>query len=315
MINHNFKVSIAIITYNSSSFIKESIDSALSQDYPNLEIIISDDASTDGTQKILESYAKQYPEIIKVILLKTNVGAVENWFKCTQACQGKYIAGLAGDDEFLPGKISKQVAIMEENTDIAICYSDASVFDVENNREIYRLSMKSPTLSGGVDTALSDAIYYSPTIMFRKELLPKVNTFGNIRHAADLAFFKEVMINSAPNGQIYYLPEALYLYKKHNSSITSGKFGHYLEHIKSIKILQKKHPRYAKALGPSIYDFCSVALFKTLAEFNIKNTMYFLTEGFKASNGNPFRFFRSVFWAIKFYIVKAKLRLISHLKS
>lgn len=295
-------ISVAIITYNSEKFIAQAIDSVLVQDYPNIEIIISDDASTDSTQKILAQYAKKYPDKIKLLLARKNLGATDNWFKCASACCGKYIANLAGDDEFLPGKISKQVEIMEGNANIAICYSDAFVFDVKRGKEIYRLAMKAPTLSGGVYTALSDAIYYSPTIMFRRDLLPKKNIFHGIRHATDLAFYKEIMINSAPNGQIYYLPECFYLYKKHDSNITVTSTSHYREHIESIRILQAVYPQYKKALNPSIYDFCCVAFFKNAVNFKYKKSANFLYEGLCAAGGNPFKFFRSLIWAVKFYL-------------
>lgn len=298
------KVSVAIITFNSEKFIEQAIESVLLQDYTNIEIVISDDSSSDNTPKILEKYSKQYPDKIKVLLAKRNLGATKNWFKCVKACKGKYIACLAGDDEFLPGKISKQVDIMEKDTDISICYSDASVFDMKNNVEIYRLSMKAPTLSGNIETALSDSIYYSPTVMFRKELIPEVNIFKEIKYATDLAFYKEIMIRSFPDGKIYYLPEVLYIYKKHGTNITVTFKDHYKEHIQAIKILQTKYPKYAKDLAPSIYDFCCVAFFKNIMRFEYKKSGYFLYEGVRASGGNPFKFFRALIWGIKFYIKK-----------
>ena len=298
------KVSAAIITFNSEKFIEQAIESVLSQDYLNIEIIISDDASTDNTPKILEKYSTQHPDKIKILLAKKNLGATENWFKCVNTCKGKYIACLAGDDEFLPGKISKQVNIMEKDSDISICYSDASVFDIKNNVEIYRLSMRAPTLSGNIKTALSDSIYYSPTIMFRKELTPEVDIFKGIRHATDLAFYKEIMIRSFPEGKIYYLPEVLYIYKKHDKNITVTSKDHYTEHIQAIKILQKKYPKYEEDLNPSIYDFCCVAFFKNIMRFEYRKGSYFLHEGLRAAKSNPFKFFRALFWGVKFYVKK-----------
>ena len=106
------------------------------------------------------------------------------------------------------------------------------------------------------------------------------------------------MINSLPNGLIYYLSEVLYLYKKHDSNITVTSKDHYKEHVEAIKILQKKYPKYAKALNPSIYDFCCVAFFKNVFRFEYKKGSYFLYEGLRASGGNPFKFFRALVWAV-----------------
>lgn len=293
-------VSIPIITYNQEKFISNTIDSALSQDYPNIEVIICDDASTDGTVKIIQDYIEKHPSKIKLLTSQRNVGATQNWYKAISVCSGKYIAGLAGDDSFFPKKISKQVLAMEADSDIAICYTDASVFHIQKQKVLYNLSDKAPTLSGNIETALSDCIYYSPTTMFRKNLIPKMNLFENIKSASDLAFFKEIMILSAPNGKILYLPEVLYTYNKHDNNLTVKNKKLYLEHIEAIKILQDKYPKYRNSLEPAIYDFCCVAFFKTVANFNIKQSFYYLTTGLKASHFNPFKFLRATIWGLKF---------------
>ncbi len=298
------RVSVAIITYNSEKFVVKAIDSALAQDYPNIEIIISDDASTDSTLTQVKKYVAKYPGKIRLLTSKKNKGAVENWFKCVLACRGKYVTGLAGDDELYPNAISKQVAVMENNSEIAICYADVSVFHVPSGKEIYRLSQKAPAKSGGVEIALADSIYYSPTMMFLNKFAPKENSFKEIRHAADLAFYKEIMILSAPKGKIYYLPEILYKYQKHDSNITVTGFEYHKEHIESIKLLKIKYPKYSSCLNPSIYDFCCVAFFKNIIKFKYRNAGYFLYEGFCAAGGNPFKLFRALIWGVKFYFKK-----------
>jgi glycosyltransferase involved in cell wall biosynthesis len=289
------------MAYNHSNFIGAAIDSILEQDYRYIEIVISDDDSTDNTLEVIQGYLDKYPDKIKLLTTTENLGATENWFKCICACNGKYIIGLGGDDEFYPNMLSKQIAIMENDPDIAICYADASVFHVPTQIELYHLSDKAPTKSGDIIVALQDAIYYSPTSMFRRSLIPEENSFIGIRHGSDLAFYKELMIRSAPNGKIYYLPKILYKYQKHLSNITVTEDSYRKEHINCIKILQSKYPKYQKFLNPSIYDFCCVAFFKSLYKFKFKNAFYFLFIGLKASKGNPFKFFRSVVWAIKWF--------------
>ena len=305
-------LSIGIITYNSEKFIGSAINSVLAQDYSNIEIVISDDASTDDTIKIVTRYTKSYPDKVKLLVAAKNMGSVANWFKCVCACNGKYIIGLGGDDEFYPNMISKQVAIMENNSDIAICYADASVFYTSIQKELYRLSDKSPSKSGGIEVALSDSIYYSPTMMFRKSLVPKENSFIGIRHAADLAFYKEIMILSAPYGTIYYLPELVYKYQKHDTNITVTMTGYRREHIEAIQLLQKKYHKYSEYLNGSIYDFCCVAFFKSLVKFRFKDVYYFLYTGLKASKGNPFKFFRALTWGLRFWWLCCMNRILRH---
>ena len=76
MIDISPKVSCLMITYNQENFIEETIESVLSQDYENLEIVISDDASTDKTPDILKGYQKKYPNKIKIYIQEKNVGII-----------------------------------------------------------------------------------------------------------------------------------------------------------------------------------------------------------------------------------------------
>lgn len=300
-------VSIIITTYNHEKFINTAIDSALAQDYTHTEIIIADDASIDHTVEIIQKYAAQHPDKIKLLTAAQNRGVTENWFNAVAHCNGKYITTVSGDDSIPSQKTSKQVAVMENDPDIAICYTDASVFDVAAQKELYRLSDKSPSTSGDIKTALADCIYYSPTLMFQKKFAPKINLFSDIKHASDLAYYKEVMILSAPKGKIVYLPDVLYIYNKHAANLTVVRNNaNYKEHIKAIKILQEKYPDYKTDLAPAIYDFSCVGFFKNMAHCQFKEANYFLQEGLKASHYNPFKFLRALWWAVKFLYQKQR---------
>jgi glycosyltransferase involved in cell wall biosynthesis len=294
--NQTTLVSIAMTTYNCEAFLGSAIKSILDQTYPNIEIIISDDASTDATVKIAQNIANQHPDKIKILTSEKNQGANENWFKCTGACSGKYVLGLAGDDELLPNVIEDQIKILENDPNIAICYADAVVFDVMNQKKLYNLSDKTPTKSGGLKIALQDSIYYSPTSMFRRSLMPEKNIFKDLRHGTDLAFYKEIMIIAGSSARIQYLPEVLYKYQKHDSNITVTQKEYRKDHIEAIKILQKKYPKYREYLNSSIYDFCCVAFFKSMINYRYKDAYYFLSHGLKSSRYNPLKFLRALVW-------------------
>lgn len=96
------KVSISIITFNQKSFLVECIDSCLSQNYENFEIVIADDASTDGTRDLLLQYANQYPKMIKIRLASKNSGIAVNCNNAWRACSGDWIKTIAGDDKLKP---------------------------------------------------------------------------------------------------------------------------------------------------------------------------------------------------------------------
>ena len=80
-------VSIVIFTYNHSKFIRETLDGAISQRYPNFEIIVADDCSTDGTSEIILQYQRQHPSLIKAIIGEKNVGITRNANRGIAACK------------------------------------------------------------------------------------------------------------------------------------------------------------------------------------------------------------------------------------
>lgn len=127
-------MTVCCTTYNHERYVSEAIESFLMQetDFP-FEIIIHDDASTDGTAKIIREYEERYPRLIRTIIQSENqyskAGLINPRFVFPEA-KGKYLALCEGDDYWTdPGKLQKQVTFLEENPDYAITYSDCQPFD------------------------------------------------------------------------------------------------------------------------------------------------------------------------------------------
>jgi glycosyltransferase involved in cell wall biosynthesis len=132
-------VSVACITYNQAAFIHKTLKGFLAQKINfRYEIIIHDDASTDGTDHIIREYQAKYPELIFPIYQKENqfskgIKRVLATFVFPK-CKGRYIALCEGDDYWTdPLKLQKQVDFMEANPDYVICYHDAVVVDGNGN--------------------------------------------------------------------------------------------------------------------------------------------------------------------------------------
>lgn len=134
------KVSILCVTFNQSKFIKQTLDGFLRQktNFP-FEIIIHDDASTDGTTEIVRSYVKKYPDIIKPTYEKENQYSQRNFefikdMYVTHA-QGQYIATCEGDDYWTDAnKLQMQVDFLDKNLDFAVCFHPTRVV-FENSDE------------------------------------------------------------------------------------------------------------------------------------------------------------------------------------
>lgn len=117
MNTNKIDVSVCVLTYNHKDLIEQSIESALSQKTKyNYEIVISDDCSTDGTQKILKRLKNKFPEKININLNKENIGIPKNIYKARCMCKGKYIVDLGGDDYWINNhKIETQVNFLENH--------------------------------------------------------------------------------------------------------------------------------------------------------------------------------------------------------
>lgn len=213
------KVSIGVRSYNQKQYLKEALDSVLAQDYEPMEIVVADDASTDGTQEMLREYDEKYPGLFKIILNKKNLGHTANSNVVFFACTGKYIAWLDGDDLFLPGKIKKQVALMESRPDCAICHHDTDVFDTKTGKVLHNFDGQPKgeiPEEGGIEILFQKYFFHNCATMTRRDACPQkgYNT-GLVEHSDPLFWFE-----TALNGNICYIPELLARYRRHENNVT-----------------------------------------------------------------------------------------------
>lgn len=104
MCKSNITVSVCVVTYNQKEYIGECLESLVTQQTNfSFEILVGDDASTDGTDQIIQKYYDKYPNIIVPIFRQNNIGAVRNIIDIYKKASGQYIAHLDGDDLALPG--------------------------------------------------------------------------------------------------------------------------------------------------------------------------------------------------------------------
>lgn len=102
-------VAILLATYNGEEFLKEQLDSILTQTYQNLKVYISDDSSSDATMEIVSHYQKRYPTKIFYTVNETNIGYVKNFEKLLEQCLESYILFSDQDDIWLEDKVEIQM--------------------------------------------------------------------------------------------------------------------------------------------------------------------------------------------------------------
>ena len=249
MLNTFPLVSIAIITYNQKEFLRECIESCLTQDYENFELVIADDGSTDGTHEMLSEYEVQYPNKFVLVLSSVNKGITKNSNAAHFACNGKYIAWIGGDDLMLPNKIMKQVKFMENNPSCTICYHDLDVFNSNDNKHLYDFSQKSKPRSGDIKTLIKYGVFNGAcSTMVRRNKTPEHGYDERVPVASDWLYWVESLGNG---GTINFIDEVLGRYRRHDNNVTNEKTvmaQNMIDHLNSCNLLYSKYPEFFKEI-------------------------------------------------------------------
>jgi len=121
-------VSIGLPVYNGERFLVQTLDSLLAQTFENLELIISDNASTDRTQEICQDYAAK-DRRIRYYRNDQNLGAARNYNCVFELSTGKYFKWAAHDDLCAPVLIERCVEVLDSEPSVVICYARTSIID------------------------------------------------------------------------------------------------------------------------------------------------------------------------------------------
>lgn len=173
-------VSVCTLAYNHEPYIRECLDGILMQKTNfAFELLIHDDASTDGTADIIREYETKYPDIIKPIYQTENQYSkgvkVSLTYQYPRA-KGKYIAMCEGDDYWTdPLKLQKQVDFMEANTDCSLCFHNAEVIYEDKNK-------KTHIFANIEDREYTGAEIYEKWIIPTASILFRLNSLNKIKH-------------------------------------------------------------------------------------------------------------------------------------
>lgn len=161
-------VSVIIPCYNAEKYVEQAVRSIMTQTYKNLEILITDDCSTDSSFAILQKLAKEDSRI-KLFKNEQNQKIVRTLNTLVERANGKYIARMDADDISLQKRIEKQVEFMEANPDIAICGTNAWHID-EANRVISKSHL--PIYNSEIQLFKNFANpFYHPSVVIRSSVL------------------------------------------------------------------------------------------------------------------------------------------------
>lgn len=219
--NNNPLVSIPVITYNSSSYIIEGLESIKAQTYKNIELIISDDCSTDNTVELCRNWLeknKDYFVRTELVTTNKNTGVAGNCNRAIRACQGVWLKGLSGDDKFLPYTIERYVEYVTNNPQVSIVFAKLHFWGpdkeyVDKVKKMYenkfypkiKLNQHKQYIED-----LKDLFVPGPGLMYKRSLWIEIGGFDeNYQFCEEVPFTHNVL---KAGYQIYFLNEELYMY-------------------------------------------------------------------------------------------------------
>ena len=232
-------VSVCIPTYNSQSFILDTIESVLQQSYQNLEVIICDDCSHDQTVEIIRSIQDAR---IKLFQNETNLGIEGNWNKTLLKASGHYAKVMGADDILASDCIQKQVAVFEDPThdDVVLVSSHKNVIDERGKIVITRKFPGKGKIAGL--TAIKMCLHRGTNIigepvagLFRMKLLQQSGYYnGENMYMIDIDLWSRML----KFGSLFVVDQTLYSFRISRSSISSSlgfsQFGYYNRFVRKL---------------------------------------------------------------------------------
>ncbi len=213
-------VSVWVPTYAHERFITQAVESALAQVAPfDFEIVIGDDASPDRTRDIVREFQRRYPDRIRLVLQRRNVGPAANALDTLRACRGRYIAMLEGDDYWTDaGKIASQVGLLESTPGAFICGARAEVV-VEGDSAPAHSVLPDGDVSGWGARELFTGQWWfrTSTKMVSRSLLLAVPTHFNRDYAWTMWLIAHTRF-----GPVCFLDREVAVYRQHAGGAWTG---------------------------------------------------------------------------------------------
>lgn len=219
----NELVSVVMATYNGERYLRQQLDSILEQSHQRFELIVVDDASTDGTLSILEKYAA-LDDRIQVFRAEKNLGLVANFQRGLMLVNGDYIALADQDDIFHKDKIGTMLAVLKAHPRCDLAVSDLSLVDEEGNEmavSMWRYQKLGPMQGKPFRRLLIDNFATGCAMMFRHRLLKIALPFPPECLVHD--WWLAVVAASAKGGGICLVKQPLTAYRQHRANVIGAK--------------------------------------------------------------------------------------------
>ena len=230
------KVSIVVPSFNQARYLETALRSILDQDYPDLEVIVIDGGSTDGSLAILERYAPRLAYWVS----EPDAGQADGINKGLRCATGEIVAWLNSDDVYLPGAVRQAVEALGAEADAGLVYADGIMVDSEQvllDRHRYRpLDL--------VDL-LSFEVLLQPTVFMRRSLLDQV---GYLDSSYQLILDHELWVRFAARSQLQHVRSFWALERTHADAKTIARAGEFVAEARRMLARAGDDPRLSAVM-------------------------------------------------------------------
>lgn len=224
-------ITIICICHNHKKFVEDALQSVWALEYPYLELIVADDASTDGSQEVIQELIKG--KEVKLLLNKENIGHCKTFNQALKQANGEFIIDLSADDVLLPYSVTVGVErLIEKGEEYGVFFADALLID-DSGKQIGEHKTASFFKSGVVPegdvyaTILAKYFISPPTMIYRKRLVEELGGYNEALTYEDFDFW----VRSSRMSNYCYLPVAMVKKRIHGDSVSA------MQYVRNSKML------------------------------------------------------------------------------
>ncbi|MES0024923.1 MULTISPECIES: glycosyltransferase [unclassified Mesorhizobium] len=235
------RVSVLCQTFNHASFIDQALASIIMQktSFP-FEVIVHDDASSDGTTDIVRAYVAKYPQLVSAVTQQTNLyscgirGMVAKFL--LPLSRGQYWIVCDGDDYFTDeNKLEKQVSILDERPECSVCFHPVQFRFDDGSEPASQFPQDGSIARFDVETLVSQNFIPANSAMFRRQSYRKLSVSNMLPNDWYMNLFH------ALSGKIAFIPEVMAAYRRHSGGIwwqgSENRYAHLRAHGLSIMVM------------------------------------------------------------------------------
>jgi len=272
------KISVYITSYNQKEFLKEAIDSVLAQTIQPYEIVIIDDASTDGSQDLIEEYCIKEPNIISYFN-KENKGITKTRNIALSLVKGDLITWLDGDDVYLPDKLKTQYQLIQQtNADLVYTNFYISEDQIDSIKRVWCSDISKIPQNNNI---LKEVLCrdFPRNALFRYEMITKelLNDTGGYDEKLDIYEDFEYRIRLTTKANTAFSMKALSIYRLHGEGLSNKEKS---IHLSCLNYINEKHKKLILNFSPKEQEKINGSIERYLSNFKDKkvtanNTLIF----------------------------------------